>query len=286
MKSILGVYRNQDRHWVGDGFPVKNLFSYNRLGQELSPFLMLDYAAPYHFEATRNQRGVGAHPHRGFETVTLAYEGEVTHKDSSGGGGVIRTGDVQWMTAGSGVIHEEFHSEEYAARGGLFEMVQLWVNLPAAHKMTAPKYQALEKADIPVVPVADGEGSIRVVAGEFASHQGPASTFSAINLWDGRLNTGASTAMTVPQGHTVLLVLLDGEIAIGNQTVLDSSVVVFKRDNETAITFDAIRDSKFVILTGEPLNEPIEGYGPFVMNTRDEIVQAFNDYNAGKFGRI
>ncbi|MGE8560648.1 MAG: pirin family protein, partial [Acinetobacter sp.] len=189
MKKVIGVYRNQNMHWVGDGFPVKNLFSYDRLGQAISPFLLLDYAAPYHFSPTTQQHGVGSHPHRGFETVTLAYQGGVTHKDSAGGGGQIKTGDVQWMTAGAGLVHEEFHSEEFAKNGGLFEMVQLWVNLPAADKMTPPKYQAIEAQEIPVIEFEEGAGHLRVIAGRYiddhAEHTGPAVTHSPVNLWDG-----------------------------------------------------------------------------------------------------
>lgn len=172
MKRIIGVYRNQNMHWVGDGFPVKSLFSYDRLGQAISPFLLLDYAAPYTFAPSHEQHGVGSHPHRGFETVTIAYQGEVTHKDSHGGGGTIKTGDVQWMTAGAGLVHEEFHSHEFTEKGGLFEMVQLWVNLPAADKMTQPKYQAISAQDIPVIHFDDDAGHLRVIAGKYAEQQG------------------------------------------------------------------------------------------------------------------
>ena len=182
MKKIIGVYRNQNMHWVGDGFPVKNLFSYDRLGQAISPFLLLDYAAPYPFAPTAQQHGVGSHPHRGFETVTIAYQGAVTHKDSAGGGGTIQAGDVQWMTAGAGLVHEEFHSAEFAQSGGLFEMAQLWVNLPAKDKMTAPKYQAIAAQDIPAVQFENDAGQMRIIAGEYAGRHGPASTFSPVNV--------------------------------------------------------------------------------------------------------
>lgn len=291
MKKIIGVYRNQNMHWVGDGFPVKNLFSYDRLGQAISPFLLLDYAAPYHFSPTTQQHGVGSHPHRGFETVTLAYQGGVTHKDSAGGGGQIKTGDVQWMTAGAGLVHEEFHSEEFANKGGLFEMVQLWVNLPAADKMTAPKYQAIEAQDIPVIELEQGAGHIRVVAGHYiddhAEHSGPASTYSPVNVWDGELKAEHLHHIHVPVDHNVLVVVLSGEMQLnGTQHVQDSSIVMLAQDGEADIQLQAIKDSKFLVLTGQPLNEPIQGYGPFVMNTKDEIVQAFNDFNSGKFGEI
>ena len=291
MKKIIGVYRNQNMHWVGDGFPVKNLFSYDRLGQAISPFLLLDYAAPYHFNPTTQQHGVGSHPHRGFETVTLAYQGGVTHQDSAGGGGQIKTGDVQWMTAGAGLVHEEFHSEEFANKGGLFEMVQLWVNLPAADKMTAPKYQAIEAQEIPVIELEQGAGHIRVIAGRYiaddAEHSGPASTYSPVNVWDGELKAEHLHHIHVPVDHNVLVVVLSGEMQLnGTQHVQDSSIVMFAQDGEADIQLQAIKDSKFLVLTGQPLNEPIQGYGPFVMNTKDEIVQAFNDFNSGKFGEI
>ena len=287
MRKVIGVYRNQNMHWVGDGFPVKNLFSYDRLGQAVSPFLLLDYAAPYQFQPTTAQHGVGSHPHRGFETVTIAYKGEVEHKDSSGGGGIIKTGDVQWMTAGAGVVHEEFHSKEFAKKGGLFVMVQLWVNLPAKDKMTPARYQAIDNSDIPVVNFADDAGQIRVIAGTFHDVKGPASTFSSINVWDGQLKAEKSEHIHVPMSHTVLVVILEGEMLInGTQKVQDSSIVLFEQNDDPAILLEAIQDTKFLVLTGEPLNEPIQGYGPFVMNTKEEIVEAFNDFNNGKFGMI
>ncbi|KGT48182.1 MULTISPECIES: pirin family protein [Acinetobacter] len=287
MKKVIGVYRNQNMHWVGDGFPVKNLFSYDRLGQAISPFLLLDYAAPYHFDPTTIQHGVGSHPHRGFETVTIAYQGEVTHKDSGGGGGTIHAGDVQWMTAGAGVVHEEFHSPDFAKHGGLFEMVQLWVNLPAKDKMITPRYQALTTVDIPRIEMDEGAGHIRIIAGEFGEHQGPAHTFSPVNVWDGELKAGYETTLHVPAGHNALLVVLSGELIVnGTQKVLDSSIVIFARDDDPAIQLQAYQDTKFLLLTGEPLNEPIQGYGPFVMNTKEEIIQAFQDFNNGKFGEI
>ena len=287
MKKISGVYRNQQMHWVGDGFPVKNLFSYDRLGQAISPFLLLDYAAPYHFDPTTAQRGVGSHPHRGFETVTIAYQGEVTHKDSHGGGGTIKTGDVQWMTAGAGLVHEEFHSPTFAETGGLFEMVQLWVNLPAADKMTAPKYQAIEAEGIPVIQFDDGAGHIRVIAGQFAEQTGPASTFSPVNVWDGALKAGHAQYIHVPVDHNTLVVVLEGEMSLnGSQKVADHSIVLFANDGKAEIQLEATTDAKFLVLTGKPMNEPIQGHGPFVMNSKNEIIQAFSDFNSGKFGEI
>ena len=287
MKKVIGVYRNQQSHWVGNGFLVKNLFSYERLGQAISPFLLLDYAAPHTFMPTQQQRGVGSHPHRGFETVTLAYQGAVTHQDSGGGGGTIEAGDVQWMTAGAGVLHEEFHSPEFAQQGGTFEMLQLWINLPAKDKMTAPQYQALKAEQIPVLRFVNDTGHLRIIAGEYQQQHGPASTFSPVNLWDGVLKQQASYTLIVPPEQTTLLLLLEGELLInGVQRVQDSSVVMFARDAEPQIELLANLDSRFVVLTGQPLNEPIQGYGPFVMNTQQEIVQAFADFNQGHFGQL
>ncbi len=287
MKKVAGLYRNQQMHWVGDGFPVSTLFSYDRLGQAISPFLLLDYAAPYSFAPTTERHGVGSHPHRGFETVTIAYQGEVSHQDSSGGGGTIQAGDVQWMTAGAGLVHEEFHSAAYAQRGGLFEMAQLWVNLPAKDKMTPPRYQAIQAQDIPVIKFEQAAGQLRVIAGAYAQQSGPASTFSPINVWDVELKAGHSQWIHVPVDHTILLVLLAGEMLLNDtQKVQDHSVVIFAQDGEAAIQLAAQQDCKFLILTGRPLNEPIQGYGPFVMNSKEEIIQAFEDFHRGKFGVI
>lgn len=287
MKKIAGLYRNHEMHWVGDGFPVKSLFSYDRLGQAVSPFLLLDYAAPYAFAPTSAQHGVGSHPHRGFETVTIAYQGEVSHQDSAGGGGTIQAGDVQWMTAGAGLVHEEFHSAAFAQKGGLFEMVQLWVNLPAKDKMAPPKYQAISAQQIPAVPLADGAGRLRIIAGSYQGEQGPASTFTPVNVWDGMLSAGSQTTLFAPPDHNTLLVVLEGELLLnGAQHVLDSSIVLFAKDGETAVQLQAMQDAKFLLLSGKPLNEPIQGYGPFVMNSKDEIIQAFDDFNNGKFGEI
>jgi len=287
MKKLNGIYRNQQMHWVGDGFPVRTLFSYDRFGQAISPFLLLDYAAPYNFAPTKAQLGVGSHPHRGFETVTIAYGGEVTHKDSHGGGGTIKTGDVQWMTAGAGLVHEEFHSHAFAATGGTFEMVQLWVNLPAADKMTKPMYQAIEAAEIPIIRLDNQAGELRVIAGTFSNQQGPASTFSPVNVWDITLKSGQVYDFYVPMDHNSVLVVLSGKLQVNmTQEILDHSVAVFAQDGASQIHIESLEDTKFLLLTGKPLNEPIEGYGPFVMNSKAEIIEAFNDFNNGKFGQI
>ncbi len=286
MKKILGVYSTAQQHWVGDGFPVRSLFSYERFGQQLSPFLLLDHAGPYQFTPTTQRRGVGQHPHRGFETVTIVYEGEVAHRDSTGNGGVIGPGDVQWMTAGGGILHEEFHSPAFSAQGGNLEMVQLWVNLPASAKMTPAGYQGILNQDIPRVELPDAAGSVRVIAGEYAGHQGPARTFSPINVWDVRLDSGKLTTLELPAGHSLALVVLAGTVDInGEQVIRDGQLVVFAQDGSKLI-IEAANDSKLLVLSGEPLNEPIEGYGPFVMNTRQQIHDAINDFNNGRFGHM
>lgn len=292
MRKVIANINNNQMHWVGDGFPVRNLFSYDRLGQAISPFLLLDYAAPYPFQPTTEQHGVGSHPHRGFETVTIAYSGEVSHRDSSGGGGTIKTGDVQWMTAASGVVHEEFHSADFAKEGGLFEMVQLWVNLPAKDKMTPPKYQGISADEIPNVTLDDEGSNLRVIAGTYHDQagndqKGAASTYSPVNMWDGMLKAGTTHRFFVPVTHNAMLVILNGEVVVnGDQTVKANSVAVMARDGEADFEVVVNQDAKFLILTGEPLNEPIEGYGPFVMNTQAEIKQAFVDFQSGKFGEI
>lgn len=286
MKKILGIYQNKHMHWVGDGFPVYNLFSYDRLRQTISPFLLLDYAAPYRFEPTTAKHGVGTHPHRGFETVTIAYQGEVTHKDSSGGGGTIKAGDVQWMTAGGGVLHQEFHSPAFAQQGGLFEMVQLWVNLPARSKMTPAKYQAIEAEQIQHVALDDMGSELRVIAGQYQDVAGAATTFSPVNVWDGKIVANQQHHFYVTEGHTTLLVLLSGKVVLNNEKTVEAPSMVILSREEIDFSIKAQQDSKFLILTGQPLNEPIEGYGPFVMNSRAEIVDAINDFNSGRFGAM
>lgn len=273
MKTVTGIYRNDNMHWVGNGFPVKNLFSYDRFQQTISPFLLLDYVAPYTFEPTKIPRGVGRHPHKGFETVTIAYQGEVAHKDSSGAGGEIKTGDVQWMTAGNGIFHEEFHSPAFTETGGVFEMVQLWVNLPKKDKSAHPKYQSIKKGDIPVIKLPNGQ--LRIITGEYQAEKGPAQTFSPINIWDVTLNKGAEHDFSLPTEHNSILVLLSGKLRVNNTEEAEgSSIVTLSRSGES-LHLTSLSDSKLLILTGEPLNEPIAGHGPFVMNTRQELLEAF-----------
>lgn len=287
MKKILGIYGAPRGHWVGDGFPVRSLFTYDRLGaQHLSPFLLLDHAGPHHFEPARRPRGVGAHPHRGFETVTLVYRGELEHRDSSGGGGRIGEGDVQWMTAGAGIVHEEFHSPAFTEGGGSMEMVQLWVNLPAEHKSEPAAYQTLLDAQIPRVPLAGEAGELRVVAGEYRGQQGPARTFTPIDMWDLRMKAGGEVSLDVPDGHTTLLVVLEGTVLVNDDAVVrDEAVVAFERQgNELRLA--ANNDARLLLLGGEPIDEPVVGHGPFVMNSEAEILEAFADFQQGKYGSL
>ncbi len=284
-KKVLGTYGPGSSHWVGDGFPVRNLFPSNGLQLEVSPFLMLDYAGPQYFKPAAAPRGVGEHPHRGFETVTIAYQGSVSHRDSAGNAGTIFPGDVQWMTAASGVLHEEMHEAEFTKNGGVFEMIQLWVNLPAKDKMSKPGYQSITNEQIPVVKFATG-GHARVIAGELNGTKGPAKTFTAVNVWDVILKAGERVELTTPQGHNTAVVLRKGEVTVnGSKLNGEAKIAVLGRDGET-VTIEAKEDSQLVLLSGEPINEPIASYGPFVMNTREEIMQAVTDLKAGKFGRL
>jgi quercetin 2,3-dioxygenase len=285
-KAVLGVYPSPKGHWVGDGFPVRSLFSYDNLGQHLSPFLLLDYAGPAQFSPAARPRGVGEHPHRGFETVTIVYQGEVAHRDSVGNSGLIGPGDVQWMTAASGILHEEFHSPAFTRDGGALEMAQLWVNLPAEHKMTAPQYQTLLDANIPRVDLPAGAGSVRVVAGQFEGRGGPATTFSPLNVWDVRLQAGHTTSLSVPEGHTAAIAVLRGSVMVnGSRRVGDAELLVLDRTG-TEVNIDADANSTLLLLSGVPIPEPIVGYGPFVMNSREEIEAAMRDFQGGKFGRM
>ena len=286
MKKLAFIKRSNGSHWVGDGFPVKNIFSYSDIAEEMSPFLLMDYAGPADFPPTTRQLGVGQHPHRGFETVTIVYAGGVAHRDSSGGGGTIGPGDVQWMTAASGLIHEEFHSPAFAAQGGRFEMVQLWVNLPARDKMAPPGYQGITAGQIPDVALPGAAGTLRVIAGEYASAQGPARSFTPMNVWDLRLRAGHRVAFDLPAGHTTALFVLHGSLRIdGKHSIRAAELAVMERDG-SRLEFEVSEDATVLLLNGEPLNEPVVGYGPFVMNTQAEIVQAIDDFNSGRFGQI
>lgn len=286
MKKLLGVYSAPSPHWVGDGFPVRSIFSYNSHGRQLSPFLLLDLAGPAHFTPAEKQRGVGEHPHRGMETVTIVYKGEVAHADSTGKGGTIGPGDVQWMTAGAGILHEEFHSPGFSQSGGQLEMVQLWVNLPAKNKMAAPGYQAISASDIPSVSLPGGAGSVRVIAGGFEGHHGPAHTFTPMNVWDLRLTQGRLAELTLPEGWTTSLIVLHGSVRVnGDAQVRDAQMAVLDRTGQQ-VAIEANTDAVVLLLAGEPIDEPIVGHGPFVMNTQQEIAQAITDFQSGRFGTM
>ena len=291
-KKLRMIKRSNGSHWVGDGFPVRNIFSYDDIAEEISPFLLLDYAGPAEFPPSKKPRGVGEHPHRGFETVSIVYHGEVSHRDSSGGGGTIGPGEVQWMTAASGVVHEEFHGPNYSRTGGPFQMVQLWVNLPRKDKMTSPRYQAITAAQIPSVELPGQAGQVRVIAGECLGARGPALTFSPMNVWDVRLAARSRSGWEFAEGHTVAVLVLEGRIRIPastaeavTQELAEAELAVFEKQGSRFL-IESMDDSKLLFLTGEPLNDPIVGYGPFVMCTEEEIRQAFRDYQSGRMGRL
>lgn len=286
MRKVLGVYSAPKPHWVGDGFPVRSLFSHASHGDHVSPFLLLDYAGPAEFAPADKPRGVGTHPHRGFETVTIVYKGEVEHRDSTGKGGIIGPGDVQWMTAAGGILHKELHSEEFTRKGGTLEMVQLWVNLPAKDKSTAPGYQTLLKLDIPSVELPDRAGMLRVIAGQYGGHHGPAHTFTPIDLWDLWLNQGGVTSLVLPEGRTVSVVVLKGTVQVNGDAIAREAQFVLLDRRGGEITLQANSDASLLILSGEPIDEPVAMSGPFVMNTADEIRQAMVDFQSGRFGEI
>jgi redox-sensitive bicupin YhaK (pirin superfamily) len=285
MKKLLHIHQSSGLHWVGNGFPVRSVFDYNGLGRELSPFLLLDYGAPHEFPPGNEKRGVGAHPHKGFETVTVAYQGELEHRDSSGGGGKIGAGDVQWMTAGNGIVHEEFHSQEFTRKGGTLQMAQLWVNLRAQDKGAKAGYQTLLKAQIPTVSLPRDGGTVRVIAGECGGQKGPAKTFTPINLWDVNLRAGNSVELPLPNEHTSTFLVLTGEVEVDGKKAGEGDLATFERNGE-GIALKAITDAKLLLMDGEPIAEPIIGHGPFVMNSRAEIQQAFDDYQLGRMGEL
>ncbi len=287
-KRVLDTRSAPGRHWVGDGFPVHGMFGYNGAGvAERSPFLLLDYAAPTTFSLNAGyRRGVGQHPHRGFETVTIVYDGEVEHRDSTGAGGVIGKGDVQWMTAGGGIIHEEFHSEAFSRTGGPFEMVQLWVNLPAKDKLTSAHYQGITDAQIPSIALPGEAGRVRVIAGQFGDVRGPAATYTPMNVWDLRLAAGQTADLSQPEGWSVIVVVLDGTVLLNDTQVLRAAEMATLSTAGTALTVEANGDAKLLLLAGAPIDEPVVGYGPFVMNSQQQIAEAIDDFNSGKFGRM
>jgi quercetin 2,3-dioxygenase len=284
--SQVTVYQPGSQHVVGNGFHVRNLFPSNDLDRELSPFIMLDYAGPTFYPATDTPRGVGEHPHRGFETVTIVYQGLVAHRDSAGNSGVIGPGDVQWMTAASGIVHEEMHEKEWAKRGGTLQAIQLWVNLPKASKMSAPGYQTILDAQMPVVQLEGGAGSLRVIAGSARGIHGPAKTFTPIELYDLRVQAGHRVPLQLPAGHNAGVFVLSGRVRIGEGQVLTEAELAVFVSPEEPVTITAEENAIVLVMAGEAINEPVARYGPFVMNTKSELVQAVTDYQAGKMGHL
>ncbi len=285
VKKVEIVVQPRPAHFVGDGFRVHNFIpsGFHLDMKRMDPFIMLDYNSKFNFGPTSTPRGVGVHPHRGFETVTIAYQGKVEHHDSAGGGGIIGQGDVQWMTAASGVLHKEFHEREWAKEGGIFQMVQLWVNLPAKDKMSTPKYQAISNAEMEIVDLGEN-GFIEVIAGSYQDQKGPASTFSPVHLMNAKLQAGGKAEFNFPAQFNTGALVIEGKIIVNDEEkVALDHFALFNNEGET-FTIEATEESIVLILSGEPLNEPIVPHGPFVMNTKEEINQAFDDYNNGKFG--
>lgn len=285
-KNIEAVIAPREPHFVGDGFRVHNFIpsGYHLDMRRMDPFIMLDYNSKFDFPATDKPKGVGVHPHRGFETVTIAYQGSVSHHDSAGGGGTIHQGDVQWMTAASGVLHKEYHAEEFYKKGGIFQMVQLWVNLPAKDKMSAPKYQAIAHKDIPTVKVENG--FVEVIAGEYNQAKGAASTFSPVHMLNAKLNEGGKANFSFPAHYNTVLLVIEGEVKVNEQEIVPTDHLLLFTNEGEDFSIEATENSVVLILSGEPLNEPIASYGPFVMNTQEQIREAFDDYNHGKFGTL
>lgn len=285
-KTLARITKPGTPHFVGDGFRVHNFIPGTSTMQEMDPFIMLDYNSKYHFAPSEIPRGVGVHPHKGFETVTIAYKGKVEHGDSTGSGGVIHEGDVQWMTAAVGILHKEFHEKEWSKKGGEFQMVQLWVNLPAKHKQDQPGYQNLRNAEMTKVSLPDGGGEVEVIAGEFNGHKGTANTFSPVHLFNAKLKNGTKTEFSFPKDYTTAILAAEGSAKVNEADIVPQDhFAMFKRDGET-FTVEALEDAVILVLSGEPLREPIAAHGPFVMNTREELVQAFDDFNKGKFGYL
>lgn len=287
-KNVEIVVSPREPHFVGDGFRVHNFIpsAYRMDMQSMDPFIMFDYNSKYNFPPSEIPRGVGVHPHKGFETVTIAYKGRVEHGDSSGGGGIIGEGDVQWMTAASGVLHKEFHETEWSKTGGVFQMVQLWVNLPAAAKKTSAKYQAIDNKDISRFILSNGLGEIEVIAGNYQGVQGSATTFTPIHLYNLKAKSGAEVSFNFPEHYNTMLLVLEGSVTINNsEKVLTDHLALMEKNGEI-FTVSVNEDAIVLVLSGEPINEPIAHYGPFVMNTQQELMEAVNDFNAGKFGTL
>lgn len=287
-KTVELIAGPPEPHYVGDGFRVHNFIpSGFRLDmQRMNPFIMMDYNSKFYFSPSEKPRGVGVHPHRGFETVTIAYQGKVEHHDSGGGGGVIGQGDIQWMTAAGGVLHKEFHEKEWSKKGGDFQMVQLWINLPAKDKMSTPKYQAIKNEDINRYSIENNGGEIEVIAGEHKSIKGTASTFTPIHMFNVKLKKGVETNFSLPANFNTSLLVVEGSIVVnGSEEAPTNNFVLMANDGEN-FTVKAVEDAVVLVLSGEPIDEPIAAHGPFVMNTRQELIQAFDDFNKGKFGYL
>lgn len=287
-KKIELIYSPAAPHFVGDGFRVHNFIPslYHLEMERMNPFILLDYGSKFYFSPSDNQRGVGVHPHRGFETVTIAYKGKVAHHDSTGNSGVIGQGDVQWMTAAAGILHKEYHEKEFSQKGGEMQMVQLWVNLPAKYKMSAPKYQSITNDQINKVKLENNGGIIEVIAGEYSNVKGAASTFSPINLFNAKLNKNVTANFSFPAEYNTALLVIEGNITINtNEKVASDHFVLFKNDGDN-FSIQADEESIVLIMSGENINEPIAAHGPFVMNNREELLQAFDDFNKGKFGYL
>ena len=287
-RSIEAILAPPSPHFVGDGFRVHNFIPGRHPldMKRMSPFIMLDYNSKFHFPPSKKPRGVSVHPHRGFETVTIAYKGKVAHHDSAGNSGVIGEGDVQWMTAAAGILHKEYHEEEFSKAGGDFQMVQLWVNLPAKDKMSKPKYQGITNDNINKYKLEDGVSVIEVISGEYNHVKGTASTFTPVHLLNARLKKGAQAEFTFPEHYNTGLLAVDGNVIInGDQELKQDHFALLNNDGET-FTIQASEDAVVLVLSGEPINEPIAAHGPFVMNSRQEIIQAVDDFNMGRFGYL
>ena len=285
IKEVADVLKAPAPHMVGDGFRVHNFFP-SGYKIDMSPFFLMDYGSKIEFSARKEPRGVGVHPHRGFETVTIAYHGAVAHHDSSGNSGVIYPGDVQWMTAASGILHKEYHEQAYSLQGGPFQMVQLWVNLPAEFKMTRPKYQAVKQADMAAFTLPENGGKIEIIAGKFQGIQGNATTFTPIELYNARLNESGEANFSFPANYNTGFMVIEGAVKINGKTTASTDNFVHFGNEGTESTIEALGKSIVLILSGEPIDEPISQYGPFLMNTEEEIAEALSDYNQGKFGYL
>ncbi|MBR9833301.1 pirin family protein [bacterium] len=287
-KTVERVYAPKTPHFVGDGFRVHNFIpsAYQLDMQRMDPFIMLDYNSKHYFSATDSPRGVGVHPHRGFETVTIAYKGKIAHHDSAGNNGVIGEGDVQWMTAASGILHKEYHEREFSKNGGEFQMVQLWVNLPAAYKMSAPKYQEVTNNTIKKVELPDNNGSIEIISGEYDGNKGTAQTFTPIHLHNVKLNKGGKAAFNFPAHYNTAMLVVEGEVSVNDGEIVKTDHFVLMDNKGEHFEIKATTNAIVLLLSGEPINEPIAAHGPFVMNSKEELIQAFEDFNTGKFGYL